>query len=578
MPRELKVSVGQYSAAGRKAINQDSHGICIPAEPLLTSKGIAVALADGISSSTLSKEASQGAISGFLADYYCTSEAWSVKTSAYRVLIAINSWLHSQTQRSQFRYDKDKGYVCTFSALVIKSATAHLFHIGDSRIYRVAGQQLEQLTNDHRVVISSEQSYLSRALGVDAQFNVDYQALPIEAGDTFVLTTDGVHDHVEAPSIVDTIRENARDMDHAARLITEKAFAAGSPDNLTVQIVRIETLPNLTAAEVLGQFAELPLPPILDARAIFDGYRIHRELHASSRSHIYLAEDVASGVRVVLKTPSVDLRDSPGYLERFQMEEWVARRVDSPHVLKPCTLNRKQNYLYVITEFIEGRTLAQWMIDNPAPSLDMVRSIVTQIAKGLQAFHRLEMLHQDLRPENIMIDTTGTVKIIDFGSTRVAGLVESDKAFDPDQILGTFQYTAPEYFIGESGTNRSDLFSLGVITYQMLSGKLPYGARVAQCRSKAAQRKLVYESVLDDNREIPLWIDSVLKKAVHPDPLWRFEELSEFIFDLHQPSREFLSSTRQPLLESHPVMFWKCVSLLLAIAVVALLVLLTAQR
>src|SRR3954465_763426 len=163
MPRELKISVGQCSDKGRKQTNQDFHGVLIPQEPLLSLKGIAIVLADGISSSTVSRIASESAVKGFLTDYYCTPESWSVKTSAQRVLAAINSWLHSQTRRSQYLYDKDKGYVCTFSAMVIKSTTAHIFHVGDSRIYRVAGKALEQLTEDHRVIVSSEQNYLSRA-------------------------------------------------------------------------------------------------------------------------------------------------------------------------------------------------------------------------------------------------------------------------------------------------------------------------------------------------------------------------------------------------------------------------------
>ena len=133
----LQVSVGQYSDKGRKDINQDFHGACVPKAPQLASKGIAVALADGISSSAVSQVASQSAVTSFLDDYYCTSDAWSVKRSAQRVLAATNSWLHAQNQKGQFRFDKDRGYVCTLSALVIKSATAHLFQVGDTRIYRL---------------------------------------------------------------------------------------------------------------------------------------------------------------------------------------------------------------------------------------------------------------------------------------------------------------------------------------------------------------------------------------------------------------------------------------------------------
>src|SRR6266496_5345588 len=207
MPRELKISVGQHSDKGRKAANQDFHGVLIPEEPLLSLKGIAVVLADGISSSTVSRVASESAVKGFLTDYYCTSESWSVRTSAQRVLEATNSWLHSQTRRSQYSYDKDRGYVCTLSAMVIKSTTAHLFHIGDSRIYRLSGNSLEQLTNDHRIVVSSQQSYLGRALGVNPQIEIDYQMLRVEKGDTFLLVTDGIYEHLGRRQIAKTVNE-----------------------------------------------------------------------------------------------------------------------------------------------------------------------------------------------------------------------------------------------------------------------------------------------------------------------------------------------------------------------------------
>src|SRR5437870_10728913 len=127
MARELKISVGQDSDKGRKEINQDFHGVLIPNEPLLSLKGIAIVLADGISSSQVSQVASESAVKGFLTDYYCTSEAWSVKTSAQRVIAATNSWLHAQTRRSPHAYDADRGYVCTLNVVVIKARTAHIF-------------------------------------------------------------------------------------------------------------------------------------------------------------------------------------------------------------------------------------------------------------------------------------------------------------------------------------------------------------------------------------------------------------------------------------------------------------------
>jgi serine/threonine protein phosphatase PrpC len=573
MPRELKISVGQFSDKGRKETNQDFHGVLIPDEPLLSLKGISVVLADGISTSKVSRVAAESAVKGFLTDYYCTSESWSVRTSAQRVLEATNSWLHSQT-RSQYAYDKDRGYVCTLSAIVIKSTTAHLFHIGDSRIYRLSGNTLEQLTNDHRVVISSQQSYLGRALGVNPQVEIDYQMLRVEEGDVFVLATDGIYEHLSARRIAKAVNEGDADLDQAAKTIIDQAYEAGSGDNLTVQIVRIDELPESAASEVFGQPSQLPLPPLLEARMVFDGYRIVRELHGSSRSHIYLAVDIETDAAVTLKIPSIDLRDDPAYLKRFLMEEWVARRIDSPHVLKPCLPSRKRNFLYVVTEYIDGQTLTQWMIDNPAPALETVRDIVEQIAKGLRAFHRKEMLHQDLRPDNIMIDGTGTVKIIDFGSTRIKGVAEAEPSGVRDDILGTLQYTAPEYFLGEAATSRSDLFSLGVITYQMLTGKLPYGAQAAQARTRTQFGKLRYRPAAHGAREIPVWVDGTLERAVHPNPMKRYDSLSEFLYDLRKPNANYVATSASPLIERNPLLFWKSTTVVLALTVIVLLAML----
>ncbi len=568
----LKVSIGGHSEQGRKPANQDFHGAMIPAQPLLGLKGIAIAQADGISSSAVSGVASESAVKGFLTDYYCTPESWSVKTSAQRVIAATNSWLHAQTRRGQHAYDKDKGYVCTLSVMVVKSTSAHIFHIGDSRIFRVSGQSLEQLTNDHRITLSSDESYLSRALGMDTQIEIDYRMIPLEAGDVFVLATDGVHDHVSAETVTGRIKAHADDLDQAAKAIVSDALACGSPDNLTVQIVRIDALPDGEADEILEQAVNLPLPPLLEARMVFDGYRIVRPVHDSSRSHLYLAVDTDNDEIVILKIPSIDLRDDPAYLKRFMMEEWVARRIDSAHVLKPCGLSRQRHYLYGVTEFIDGQTLTQWMIDNPRPDLETVRGIVEQIARGLRAFHRMEMLHQDLRPDNIMLDKTGVVKIIDFGSTNVTGVVEASPAADRGDILGTAQYTAPEYFLGQPGSSRSDLFSLGVIAYQMLTGRLPYGARMARARTWAQQRNIGYASAIDGERAIPAWIDPVLRRAVHPDPARRYEELSEFIYDLRHPSARFMTTAFVPLMERNPLLFWKALSFALIAVVVVLLV------
>jgi serine/threonine protein phosphatase PrpC len=568
MANALSVSIGQYSDKGRKAINQDFNGAFVPSEPVLSLKGVAVVLADGISTSEVSHIASQTAVKSFLADYYSTPDAWSVKTSAQRVVAAVNSWLHAQTRHGRLAHDRDCGHVCTLSALVVRSTTAHIFHVGDARIYRLAGEALEQLTEDHRVVVSSSRSYLGRAVGANHEVEIDYRAVSLGVGDVFVLVTDGVHEHVGARRMAAIAAAAGADPAGAAQAICEEAVRQGSPDNVTAQIVRIDALPVAQASEILAQDADFPPAPLLDAGQTFEGYRIVREIHASSRSHIYLAIDAIDGASVALKVPALAWRDDDACLRRFRMEEWVGRRIASPHVLAARAPSRRRGHLYVVTEFIDGQTLTQWMRDNPTPPLAAVRDIVEQIAKGLQAFHRLEMLHQDLRPDNVMIDRTGTAKMIDFGSTCILGLSD-DPADGAIEILGTAQYTAPEYLLGDGGSQSADIFSLGVIAYQMLTGRLPYGAEVAKARTWAQLRKLRYHSARDAAHDVPAWIDATLHKAVALDPGRRYDELSEFVFDLRHPNTD-LEAAPRPWLERNPLRFWQACSALLLVAVVAL--------
>jgi serine/threonine protein phosphatase PrpC len=563
MNQPLEVSIGSATNKGVKPINQDFMGSLIPQEPSLSAKGIVLAMADGISSSQVSQIASQTAISSFLDDYYCTSESWSVKSSVQKVVRSINSWLFAQTRNSPYRYEKDKGYICTFSALILKSNTAHLFHSGDTRIYRLSGGQLEQLTEDHRRVVSADVSYLSRALGIDQALEIDYQSQSIEQGDIFIICTDGVYEFIDGQKISQQIAM-AESLDLAANAIIKQALTQGSDDNLSIQIVRVENVPNYQLDEI-QQLTALPVPPSLTARMHFDGYEIIREIYISSRSHVFLARDLDSLQTVVIKTPSVELRNDALYLERFMLEEWIAKRVNNPHVAKAIEPNRKRNFLYLVTEYIEGISLHQWIIDHPKPSLEEVRVIIEQVVKGLQAFHRQEMIHQDIRPQNIMIDQSNTVKIIDFGSTYIAGVTGSKT----EEIMrGTLLYSAPEYFLGQQGSPQSDIYALAVMTYQMLSGRFPYGVEISKARSAKEQRRLVYSRLVDDESELPSWIDDALQKALQVNPLKRYSELSEFIYDLRNPNKVFLSKTRPPLMQRNPIMFWQGVSFILFIIIV----------
>jgi serine/threonine protein kinase len=339
--------------------------------------------------------------------------------------------------------------------------------------------------------------------------------------------------------------------------------------------VRIDELPVQDADEVFAKLTELPFPPELYEGVIIDGYRVIRELHASSTSQLYMAVDTDTFAKVVLKTPSVNFEDDPAYLERFQLEEWAGRRINSPHVIRTVEQIRPRNFLYYVMEYIEGQTLEQWIEDQPTtPDLTVIRNIVSQAISGLRAFHRLDMLHQDVKPGNIMITNEGVVKIVDFGSTKIAGIADISTPIERSELLGTKNYTAPEYLLGKPGTTQSDLFSLGCIVYEMITGKLPYGDRLSRSSSASDLRRLKYNSIITQGVSVPHWVDKAIRKAVQVDPAKRYDKMSELESDLRKPNPSYLKEEQVPIIERNPLAFWKFVSMFLLVANCILLYLL----
>ena len=564
-----RIEVGQHSAAGVKSRNDDSYGVAIPAGAELVSRGIAMAIADGMSSSEGGKIASETCVKNFLEDYYATPDSWAVKKSGAVVLKAINNWLNGQ---GQHLHGSEQGMVTTFSGLVLKAGAAHVFHAGDTRITLVRGAEVEPLTRDHRVHAGRREGYLTRAFGINPDLEIDYRVEPVAAGDVLVFTTDGVHELVTPAQIANVIRQSFDGLDRAARTITDLALKRGSTDNVTCQIVRVLD-PGLPDAEShLKSLTKLPFPPELAPGMAFEGLGIVRELHTSKRTQVYLAERLDTKEALVLKTPSVNFEDDPVYIEMFSREEWVGRLVQSPNVLRVISPSSPRRSLYYLTEYFEAQTLRQWMHDNPCPELSAVRAIVEQIANGLRAFHRKDILHQDLKPENVMIDRHGLVKIIDFGSSRAASQEEAASAGDEPALVGTLDYTAPEYIQGERGTNRSDIYSLGVVAYEMLTGRLPYGKGFASARDVARRAYVPARTLCAD---VPIWMDAALAKAVAKRPSERTEALSALVEDLKRPNPSLDYDRAKPLLARDPLLLWRGLSAALSFVIVVLLYLLS---
>ncbi|WP_019557430.1 bifunctional protein-serine/threonine kinase/phosphatase [Thiomicrorhabdus arctica] len=568
MALSLIIRAGFHTTAGIKPENQDSVNYCIPRDSALDFKGAVAVIADGVSSSEAAKQASETAVKSFIQDYYSTPDTWSTKKSCQQIISSINSWLYKQgsSQASDL-----KGWVTTFDAIIFKSTTAYLLHIGDSRVYRFRQGELKLLTKDHITWLNKDRSYLSRALGVDTSLQIDFKAEALEQDDLFLLTTDGVHDFITDDVMIQHLSSNGSETEMAQRLV-EKAIANQSNDNLTAQVIRIKQLPNETKDEVYNKLSQLPFPPELEPGMKIDGYEITQELNLSARSQIYLAKDLETGKELVLKTPSQNYSDDPWYLDGFVREEWIGQRLSHPGLMKTYRSNRPKQFLYFTTEYIKGQTVSQWIIDHPNPPLKQVRDYIEQLASALRSLHRQDVIHQDLKSDNVMINSADRIKVIDFGAVHAAGLAELASVLERQQPEGTLNYTAPEYMMGERAGKNADLFSLGVITYEMLTGKYPFKEQSIHKFQLKNYSHMSYISVRHYRPDLPEWVDSTLKKACAPDPSKRYQLLSEFLHDLSTPKESQYEEAFKPLLERNPLLFWKATTLLSFVFNISLLI------
>ena len=568
---KFKLSVGQHSVAGRKAQNEDAIGIRIPDGNLLTTKGAAAVIADGVSAAEAGKEASHTCVYNFLSDYFSTPESWSVKQSGQQVLTALNRWLYS---RGQGFNDNSKGYITTMSTVVFKSHTAHIFHVGDSRIYRLREGTLEQLTTDHSTPVSEDHAYLARAMGLDVRLDVDYQTTALQTGDSFLQTTDGIHDVLDTRAIQRIVETPDITLDNVCQQLVEVALHKGSTDNLSCQLLRVDGLPDTQVDDVINQLTPLCFPPLLEPDMTLDGYRIVRELHAGTHSQVYQVEDMASGAHYCMKTPSVIFEDDPAYIERFVMESWIGSRISSPYVIKVVEPNRPKSCLYYLTEYVKGMTLSQWMRENPKPPVEEAVFLIDQVAKGIRALHRRETLHRDIKPDNILIDGNGQVKIMDFGACHMAGIAETATPLQRNLAPGTASYFAPEYTLLKTTNYRADLFSLAVISYEMLTGQLPFGGELVRCKTQRDFLSTKYTHSYKLNPLVPHWIDCALKKALRFEEERRHGDVAEFVYELQHPNPQYLEYHQRPLMARDPLRAWKIIAGVLALTQVASLILL----
>ena len=569
----LAISFGGYSTKGGKDENQDAFALKIADGLDLELKGHVAVIADGVSSANCAAKASQMSVCHFIEEYLATPETWSVNKSASKVISSLNNWLYSR----QLVAD-DKGlfeqWFSTFSSIVLKGERAYIFHVGDCQIAKINSDGYQSLTKDHATVSGT----LNRALGAGTHLEVDHSSCSLAPEDILMLSCDGVHQYVK-PKQVRKILSNNKDLEFASKAISDLASEQGSQDNLTCLLIKVEQLPQQAFSHLVFTRLQQVIPPALSIGSKLDHFEILDVMHQTSRSHVYLAKDLLENRLVVIKIPSVNFSDDHDYLSSFIREGWIGDRIMHPAIMKIYPNRIKSKFLYHVCEYIEGQTLASWMKDNPNPSLIKVRDILDQLIKALRVLQRQDIIHCDIKGDNFIIDSNGRLKLIDFGSSFSGAITDnfSDKnvenksfSFNP----GTLNFTAPELFYGQNNNHKSELYSLAVLTYQVLTSRLPY-KEINQINDVPKHYSLWrYKPMTTHRNDLPNYMDRVMSKALAADPSNRYEHYSEFIADLNSGEKNKLAEQYQtPLIERDPVKFWQGTSIVLLITLLGVLIL-----
>jgi len=576
---ELQLCFGGFSSKGLKEENQDAFAAIVPDSHELRAKGAVAAIADGLSSANKAAEASQLAVTQFIQEYLVTPETWSTQKSAAKVITSLNNWLYSQSGFVDDLADQNSPqWLTTFSAFIAKSTSGYIFHVGDTRITKYRNRQIEAITRDHNRKQMGQQALLTRALGADNRLEVDAHKIDLQSRDIYMLSCDGIHDYITKPvfkELFDSLPSSPQtsDLETLSKKIVEKALELGSDDNVTCLLVHINAIPNRKLEEIQRDLNSKVIPPALQIGQKLDGYLVKKIIHASIRSHLYLVVDVETDKPYVLKAPSGNFADDVIYLQGFIREAWVGERINHGNVMRVLPGKQNSQFLYHVCEYLEGQTLGEWLHDNPKPSIAQVRDIMKQVISALRAFQRLDLVHRDLKPDNIMIDQYGHIKLIDYGTVFVASLDENQETIKEEVPYGSLNYIAPETLLHMTADNQSDLFSLGVICYEMLSSELPYKPMQRAEVNIKDYHDMKYRSILQFRPELPLWLDLSLQKATAPDPKLRYNAFSEFFTDLSNPSTNAVAEYKsQPILQRNPVLFWKSVSALLLVGLIISLV------
>jgi serine/threonine protein phosphatase PrpC len=496
-------------------------------------------LCDGVGSAARGGTAARQCVKFFIDQFKNRPKAWDIPKTMEVFTRHINSLLFKE---SMSQYGKIE-LLTTLCLAIIEGESLYTLNLGDSRIYLLKKDgALLQLSTDHTMDDEYMSHVLTSACGLSENIDPIITTTTIEIGDTLVLCSDGVYNLLSDSDFHNLLQKGL-----GASTIIHHATQNCDPkdrDDMSLQIFRIESLDSLHTLKNLP----LPIPQTLNAGEMIDGYTLLSPLMEHGR----IWKVIKEGEYSVMKFP---LNDDEESLDAFVREAWYAKQI-THKAFGHAWVPEVRSMRYYLMELVEGVNLLEYLKNRPL-SVDNAIALGKFLHRAEAHLLHLGLVHGDIKPENILVyqrdgEAGVEFKMVDFGS-----IVE---IFSTNSRAGTPTYLAPERFSESVINESSEIFSIGVTLYWALTGKFPYG-EIEPFQTptfKSPKRPSVI------NKNIPLWLDSIIMRSIAISPDQRYRHYSEFFYDLKDPEKVkpyFSKST--PLIERSPVTFYKTAFIML---------------
>ena len=560
----MRLSCESKSSAGPvREKNEDYLGFWQPEdEAERLQRGAIAVVADGVGGLQSGEVASKMAVEIAIATFQRMNPANTPKQILKQIFDTANLEIY---EAGMSAIPNGGRMATTLSVCIFRDRELFVGHAGDTRVYLVRQEQMRRLTTDHsytamqvklRLISEHEakasrlRSMLTRSLGPEPIVHFDFKRVKLMSRDRILQCTDGLYCFMNDGELLEGV--DRLDMDEICPYLVSLAERGRTDDNLSAQVIQVDRLVEpkydqpISILKKTGGGQPVTMTNEVKPGDIIDGrFEIESVISRSGMASLFKAKDLTTKQTVAVKIPYMQLESDPNSFARFQREEEIGELLNHPNILKFIKVPNKSRP-YIVTEYLEGKPLSTVMNEvRPLPIQDAVQ-IASYICGALAHMHENKVVHRDLKPQNIMICEDGTLRIIDFGiakSTEMRRLTFA--GFTP--AMGTPDYMAPEQVKGKRGDERTDIYSLGAVLYEMTTGSVPFegpnpfivmNSRITG--DPVAPRKL--------NPEISEALEEIILHAMEREPHRRYQSAAAMKAELDDPETVKLTGRHHQLI------------------------------